>query len=203
MERAVVDAPSVSVQDVSTVSGSTSTIAGIASKEAADLTITTSPASGTVHIVRHNGSLFIAGDASAVAAILDLQLAAVASVGGKWIAVPKSASPYGAIVHSITPTGLINPFVAKTVTATSLLETSNTQATTVLSGPWTSGGASNGWSGLTSLRIDPVTSLPRSGLIELHHGSSVATRAAVFSTWTQPLSVTLPTVSISYDSLTS
>ncbi|MEI6701249.1 MAG: hypothetical protein WCL38_05800, partial [Actinomycetota bacterium] len=59
----------------------------------------------------------------------------------------------------------------------------------------------NGWYGLNSLRIDPESFLPRSGLVELHHGKGVATRAAVFSGWgTEPM-VVPPATSVPYVSL--
>ena len=203
MEEAVVGAPSVTVQDVSTLAGSTSTISGIASATSADLTITTLPASGTVRILKRNKALFVSGDTAAVAALLNLNPSALATVGTKWIAVPASAAPYDAISKSVTPVGLVQPFLAKTPTSTSLLATPSSPATSVLSGPWTAEGTANGWSGLTSLRLDPSTSLPKSGLIELHHGQSIATRAAVFSSWVAPLSAQLPTVSVSYGSLSA
>ena len=203
MEEAVVAAPSVTVQDVSTLAGSTSTISGISSATSADLTITTLPASGPVRVLKRKQALFVSGDTGAVAALLNLSPSALATVGSKWISVPPSAAPYDAIVKSVSPVGLVQPFLAKVPTSTSLLATPSSPATTVLSGPWTADGTANGWSGLTSLRIDPATSLPKSGLIELHHGQSVATRAAVFSSWSAPLSVELPTVSVSYDNLSA
>lgn len=203
VQRAVVDAPAVTVQDVSTVSGSTSTISGIASATSADLTITTLPASGTVRIVKRDKVLYVSGDPGAVAGLLSLNPTRLQAVGRKWILVASSDEPFNAISKSLTPVGLVQPFLAKTPTLTSLLATAASKETAVLSGPWQGDGPTNGWKGFTSLRVDPATSLPRSGLIELHHNGDIATRAAVFSSWTSPMIVTVPTVFVSYASISA
>ena len=201
VQRAVVDAPSVTVQDISTVSGSTSTISGVASATSADITITTLPASGTVRIVKRNKALYVSGDPGAVATVLSLSPGRLQAVGPKWILVASSDQPYSAISKSLTPVGLVQPFLTKTPTLTSLLATAASPATSVISGPWQGDGPINGWKGLTSLRVDPTTSLPRSGLIELHHNGNIATRAAVFSSWQSPISITVPTMFVSYASI--
>ncbi len=201
METAVVDARAVSFQDVSTVAGSTSTISGTTSATAADVTITTLPASGTARVLKKDNQLFVSGDQGAVAALLNLTAAQLATVGTKWISVTKTDAPFAAIAKSLTPVGLVHPFLSSAPTSTDLLATATSPAATVISGPWHGDGATNGWTGLTSLRIDPATSLPRSGLIELHHQSSIATRAVVFSSWTAAIAITVPTVSIAYESI--
>ena len=194
-------APSLTVQDVTSVAGSTSTNAGNVSDTSADVTITTSPSGGTIRIVKQSGHLYVSGENAAVAGLFGIAPSAVAPAGITWIQLTKTDAPYSAIAASLNPIGLVQPFLATPATETSLLATAQTPASTVLSGPWSGSGPSNGWSGLTTLRIDPTTSLPRSGLIEFHRRGVIATRAAVFATWTSPISVTVPTVTTPFASL--
>ena len=144
---------------------------------------------------------YVSGQPAALAALLGKSATSYASLNGEAVALVASDAPYKAISLSLSLEGLVNPYLAKVPHLSKLLATASSPASTVLSGPWTTSGPTNGWKGLTSLRIDPDTSLPRSGLVELHHGKGIATRAAVFRAWgTQP-NVTAPTISVPFGSL--
>ena len=201
LEQAVLDAKAVTIDDVATLSGSTSTLAGVVGTSTANVSLTTSPTGGTVRILHVGNRFYVSGQTAALAALLGKSAASYASLNGEAVALGASDSPYKAISLSLSLEGLVNPYLAKVPRLSKLLATASSPASTVLSGPWTTSGPTNGWKGLTSLRIDPDTSLPRSGLVELHHGKGIATRAAVFRAWgTQP-NVTAPTISIPFGSL--
>ena len=196
LEQAVLDAKAVTIDDVATLSGSTSTLAGVVGTSTA-----TSPTGGTVRILHVGNRFYVSGQPAALAALLGKSATSYASLNGEAVALVASDAPYKAISLSLSLEGLVNPYLAKVPHLSKLLATASSPASTGLSGPWTTSGPTYGWKGLTSLRIDPDTSLPRSGLVELHHGKGIATRAAVFRAWgTQP-NVTAPTISVPFGSL--